>query len=85
MVTTEPGVLFVYLANCSRFGAFCNCSGSYINCVLLFDRAFALTQLSAYNNRHNSCTTDKPHFVRSHVAAYFVSLLLCDFLQGIVN
>ncbi|KAG6821022.1 hypothetical protein H0H93_007912 [Arthromyces matolae] len=37
-------------------------------------------ELSAYNTQSS---TDDHLFVRTHVAAYFVSLLLCEFLQAI--
>jgi len=57
----------------------------FFSCISLIAVVSVLSviALSAYNNRHNTCTTDKPLFVRSHVAAYFVSLLLCDCLQAI--
>jgi len=40
----------------------------------------AAISLSAFNTRKS---TDNEMFVRTHVAAYFVSLLLCDLLQAI--
>jgi len=36
--------------------------------------------LSAYNTRKS---TNKSMFVRTHVAAYFISLLLCDLMQAV--
>jgi len=57
--------------------------------VLIIVSSFSITavcgllaaiSLSAFNTRKS---TDNEMFVRTHVAAYFVSLLLCDLLQAV--
>jgi len=52
-----------------------SCISMIASCGLL-----ATIALSAFNTRKS---TDKALFVRTHVAAYFISLLLCDNLQAI--
>ena len=41
--------------------------------------ALTALQVSAYNTRHS---TSRNLFVRSHVAAYFISMLICEVMQS---
>jgi len=52
------------------------------SCLSLIASSGLLTTiaLSAFNTRKS---TDKTLFVRTHVAAYFISLLMCDMLQAV--